>query len=258
LQLQNINKILFYFKRLTLGNRQYDVSINDQTKTITFTWLDNSGAVRSFTTTFYYTPEGITFVRPFNDDTQTITGFTGITWNAAAGSFSLTANNVTGTLVGLNAPIAVDKDAPARWYEAAVKAGNTYWISFDGFRVNGVDDAYDLKSLQSGGSTYFYLIYWPQFGANYDLFAPIFLNQARTGIELLYGTAPRSPTLTADGRMVFRELGTLGAAYPTTGPAALSRTQLYNTTGYYFVQTGATSYDMVSAADARIWLRWEL
>ncbi|HEV7333991.1 MAG TPA: DUF4302 domain-containing protein [Flavisolibacter sp.] len=258
LQLQNINKILYYFKRLTLGGKQYDVSINDNTKTISFTWIDNNGAVRIFNTTFYYTTTGIVFTTPFNDGSQTITGFTGITWNDAANSFTLSANNTTGTLVGVNSPIVVDREAPIRWWNAALNAGNTYWISVDGFHVNGVDDAYNLKSLRSGTSSYFYMLYWPQYGATYDLFAPVFLNEAKTELELFYGTAPRTLTINADGRVVFRELGTLGAQYPATGPAALSRTQFYNAGGYYFVQTSATSYDMISAADARIWITWEM
>lgn len=256
LQLRNINKILYYFKRLSLGGKTYDISINDNAKTIAFTWVDGNGNVNTFNTTYYYTTNGIAFSTPFNDGSQTITGFSGINWNAATNTFSLSANNNTGTLSGVNNPIAVDKQAPARWWNYAVTYGNTYWISLDGFHVNGVDDAYGIKSLKNDTWDYFYLIYWPQFNANYDLFAPVFINATRDAIDLFYGTAPRPLTVTADGRAVFRELGTLGP-HPTTGPAALSRAQLYNASGYYFVQTSATSYDMVSAADSRIWITWE-
>lgn len=256
LQLQNLNKILYYFKRLTIGGKQYDVSINDNLKTIAFTWIDGSGNVATFNTTYYYTPAGIVFTTPFNDGSQTITGFTGIAWNEVTNNFSLSANNATGILAGVNSPIAVDKQAPIRWYNDAISAGNTYWISLDGFHVNGVDDAYNVKSLVNDTWGYFYMIYWPQFGANYDLFAPVFINQAGDSIDLFYGTAPKAPTITTDGRAVFKELGTLGAQHPATGPAALSRTQLYNGSGYYFVQTSATSYDMISAADARVWITW--
>jgi hypothetical protein len=45
--------------------------------------------------------------------------------------------------------------------------------------------------------------------------------------------------------------------YPTSGPAADTRTLLYNASGYYFVQTGATTYDMVSAADGKAWINWQ-
>jgi hypothetical protein len=122
--------------------------------------------------------------------------------------------------------------------------------------VNGVDDAFDVRSLTNGTWTYYFLAYWPGVGSNFDFFGPFFINQSGDAIDLFYGTLPRSPTVTADGRMVFREQRIFGT-HPASGPAALSRTQLYNPSGYYFVQTGPNSYDMVSAADARIWITWE-
>lgn len=255
LQLQNLYKILYYFKRLTIGGKVYDVSINDNTKTIAFTWVDGSGAVRTFNTTYYHTVDGIEFSTPFNDGTQTITGFTGINWNAVANTFTVSANNNTGTIVGVNSPIAVDKEAPGRWWTTAASSGS-FWVSEAGFHVNGVDDAFGVRSLTNGVWRYYFMAYWPGVGSNYDFFGPFFINQTGDAIDLFYGTLPRPPLITADGRMVFRELGVFGA-HPTSGPAALSRTQLYNSGGYYFVQTGPESYDMVSASDARIWITWE-
>lgn len=255
-QAKNLNQILYYFKRLSLGGKTYDVSINDNLKIISFTWVDGNGAVQTFSTTYYYTVDGIMFVNPFNDGTQTITGFTDLAWDASTASLSVKAGSNTGSLSGVNTPIAVDKGAPVRWWNLAASNG-TYWVSENGFHANGVDDAYNIKSLTQDNWKYFYLLYWPQYNASYDLFAPVFINQERTSITLLYGSAPRPPSITSDGRIVFRELGTLGS-HPTSGPAALSRARLYNTSGYYFVQTSATTFDMVSAADARIWITWEL
>jgi hypothetical protein len=255
LRLQNIDRILFYFKRLTLGGKTYDVSINDNLKTIAFTWV-NAGQINTFNTTYYYTIDGIRFSTPFNDGSQTITGFTGINWNAGTGTFSVTANSNTGTIAGVNSPIAVDKQAPVRWWNYAVSNGNTYWISIDGFHVNGVDDAYGISSLQNDSWKYLYLIYWPRINSGIDFMGPLFLNAAEDSADLFYGTIPRSPTITADGRALFREDQLFGT-YPESGPAALTRTQLYNAGGYYFVQTSPISYDMVSAADSRIWITWQ-
>lgn len=256
LPLQNLNKILYYFKRLTIGGKAYDVSINENTKLIAFTWTDATGTVRTFNTTFYYTINGIEFSTPFNDGTQTITGFTGVAWNAAAGTFTVSANNNTGTISGVNSPLAVDKTAPERWWTTAV-ASDSYWVSEKGFHVNGVDDAFNVRSLANGTWKYFFMIYWPRYGSSYDLFAPVFINTTTSQVTLFYGTAPRAPSVTADGRAIFRESTTALGQHPTTGPAALSRAQLYQSGGYYFVQTSESSYDMVSAADARIWITWE-
>ncbi|MGZ8517903.1 MAG: SH3 domain-containing protein, partial [Chitinophagaceae bacterium] len=74
-------------------------------------------------------------------------------------------------------------------------------------------------------------------------------------LELQYGTAP-VPNFTTDGRAVFNQLGNYGP-YPATGPAGLSRALLYNPAGFYFVQTSATTYDMVSAFDGKSWISWE-
>lgn len=257
LQMRNINKILYYFKRLTLGGKTYEVSINDNAKTIAFIWVNSSGNVSTFHTTYYYTMDGIRFTVPFNDGTQTITGFTGISWNANSMQFTVTANNTTGTITGVNNPVAVDRSAPARWRNYAIANGGTYWISVNGFHVNGVDDAYNIKSLQNDTWSYLYLLYWPQVNAGEDFMGPVFLNPERDSVDLFYGTFPRSPNITTDGRAIFRENRTLGT-YPDSGPAALMRNQLYDARGYYFVQTSETSYDMVSAADSRIWITWEL
>ena len=256
LQLQNLNKILFYFKRLTIGGKAYDVSLNDDTKTVAFTWVDGSGAVRTFNTTYYYTLNGIQFSTPFDDGSQIITGFTNIVWDAAASTLTVSANSNTGTIAGVNSPIAVDKEAPGRWWNTAASSGS-FWLSENGFHVNGVDDAFNIKSLTSGTFRYGFLIYWPQYGSNYDLFGPVFLDAAGGTPSLFYGTAPRNITITNDGRVVFRELGILGTGFPTAGSMAASRIQLYNSGGYYFVQTSGTSFDMVSAADSRIWITWE-
>ena len=80
---------------------------------------------------------------------------------------------------------------------------------------------------------------------------------AGNGLELLYGAAPDTPQFTADGRAGVHTSWGIMAPYPSTGPAGLSRTQLLIPQGYYFIQTGPTNYDMVSASDAKAWVSWE-
>ena len=77
--------------------------------------------------------------------------------------------------------------APQRWWQYAINNGGLYWISINGFHVNGVEDGFGIKTLPS----YYYLIYWPAYDpGNNDLFAPVFINAAGNGLELLYGAAP--------------------------------------------------------------------
>ncbi|MEO6550316.1 MAG: DUF4302 domain-containing protein [Ferruginibacter sp.] len=251
-----INKILTYFKRLTIGSRLYDVKIDAVSRQFTFSWLDANGNLLTFTTSYYFIAGGIVFTTPIVNGTQVISGFSNISWNAATETISLTVSGAAATITGIVMPLKVDVGAPRRWWDYAVNHGNDYWISGQGFHVNGVDDAFGIQNLSSSTNTYYFLIYWPKYAATNDFFGPIFLNAAQTSLVLVYGTAPATPTFTGDGRAVFFELGTYGP-YPATGPAALSRNLLYNAGGYYFVQTGATTYDMVSASDGKSWITWE-
>ena len=251
-----INKFLTYFKRVTVGTLLIDIKINSLDRSFTFTYLNSSGVAQTFTTGYYLVSGGIVLINPLVIGTTTISGFNNMVWNASTETISMTANNVTSTISGVVVPVKVDVAAPKRWWDFAVANNNDYWISFDGFHVNGVDDAYGLNLLTSGTNTYFYLIYWPAYATNNDFFGPIFLNAAQTSLSLIYGTGPQTPTFTIDGRAIFREARSYGT-YPITGPAANSRTKLYNTSGYYFVQTGATTYDMVSALDGKSWLTWD-
>ncbi len=251
-----INKILTYFKRLTIGSQPYDIQINPLTREFTFSWLDGSGNLVTFTTAYYFTVGGIAFTTPVVNGSQIISELNNLTWNPATETISLTTNGSAATITGIVTPLKVDVAAPRRWWQYAVSNGNDYWISINGFHVNGVDDAYNINSLMSGTDSYYYLIYWPAYGSNYDFFGPIFLDAAQTGLSLYYGSAPRTPTFTSDGRAVFNELGTFGTP-PSTGPATLTHDQLYIPNGYYFVQTGATTYDMVSALDGKAWITWE-
>jgi hypothetical protein len=252
----NISRILTYWKRVTIGGVEYEVNFNGATRTISFNWLDASGNVRTFRTGYYYTINGVVLNNPLLSGNQTITGFNNIVWNPATSTLNVSVNNVSVTFTEAIKPLKTDLTAPKRWYDYAVNNANGYWISIDGFHANGVDDAFNINSLVSGANTYYFLIYWPKYAANNDFFGPIFLNAAQTNLTLVYGTAPAIPTFTSDGRAIFTQLGNYGT-HPTTGPAGLSRNQLYSSSGYYFVQTSPTSYDMVSALDAKTWITWE-
>jgi len=255
-----INKILTYFKRLTIGAQLYDVTIDPLTRQFTFSWVDAGGNLKTFTTKYYFTAGGIVFITPFVNGAQTISGFNNITWNASAQTVNLIINNAAATITEIVVPLKVDVNAPKRWYDYAYNNGRAYWVSFSGFHVNGVDDAFGIRSLKIGDSTFYQLIYWPKVSSSNDFFGPLFLDAAQTGVDIFYGTPPRIPTFTADGRAVFVPAGEYGPPnflpYPTTGPATLTRTLLYNSSGYYFVQTSETSYDMVSAQDGKSWITW--
>ena len=253
LAFENINKILNYFKRITIGGTVYEVKVDLIARLITFSWIGGNGSLQQFTTGYNYNAGGIVFLTPFNTGSQTINGIEIVSWDAANFLLNVKVNGTPATIAGATQPLKADLTAPQRWWEYAVNNGGLYWISLNGFHVNGVEDGFGLKTLDR----YYYLIYWPDYdpGTN-DLFAPVFINTAGNGLELQYGAAPKKPQFTADGRAVFTLLGNYGP-YPSTGPAGLTRTQLLIPQGYYFVQTGPSSFDMVSATDAKAWINWQ-
>ena len=255
-----INKILTYFKRLTIGSQLYDIKIDPITRQFVFSWLDGSGNLQTYTTGYYFTAGGVAFTNPLVNGSQTISGFDNLTWNNSTQTLNLTTNATAATITGIVVPLKVDTGAPRRWWNYAVSNGNTYWITAKGFHVNGVDDGFGVQSLTSSAGRYFYWIYWPGVTSSNDFFGPVFLNAAGTAVDIDYGTAPKA-TFTSDGRAVFILLGDYGppnfSTYPATGPAAQTRSLLYNASGFYFVQTSNTTYDMVSAADGKSWITWE-
>jgi len=253
LAFENINKILNYFKRITIGGTVYEVKVDLVARLITFSWIGGNGSLQQFTTGYNYNAGGIVFLTPFNTGSQTINGLEIVSWDAANFLLNVKVNGTATTIAGATQPLKTDLTAPQRWWQYAVNNGGLYWISLNGFHVNGVDDAFGLKTL----TRYYYLIYWPDYdpGSN-DLFAPVFINAAGNGLELQYGAAPKKPQFTVDGRAVFTLLGNYGP-YPSTGPAGQTRSQLLIPQGYYFVQTGPASYDMVSATDAKAWINWQ-
>ncbi len=245
----NVTKIQNYFKRLTLGGVEYEIFVDPASRTVTLQWL-SGGTVKQFSTAYYFNVGGVVFETPLINGSQIVNGFTDVFWSEASQSVNLRSGNSTGIIAGAIKPLKTDVNAPQRWWQTAVN-DEGYWESFAGFHVNGVDDAFGINTL----GRFYSLIYWPEYDTGNDLFAPAFINAAGTGLELQYGAAPDTPEFTADGRAVFSLLGLYGS-YPASGPAAQTLAKLLIPQGYYFIQTSSTTYDMVSADDAKTWITW--
>jgi len=258
--LQNLTKYLNYFKRVTIGGVNYEINVNQDERTITFSWLEG-GNLRTFTTAFYYSGTGVSLVNSLVNGAQTITGFSNLTWDPATTTLGFTVNGASTTVVGSGQPLKVDLGGPLRWWQFAVDNGNDYWISFDGIHKDGIDDYFNFKTTVP---KYQYMHFWPRYNVAgstwYDIFGIIYVNAAGTGL-IQYGTAP-VPTFTTDGRITFTYLGSLGTSpngATTTKMTALTnsvRSIITQPNGFYLIQTGPQSYDMVSALDGKTWISW--
>lgn len=247
----NIDLYPVYFKRVTIGGVTYEMNVNTSLRTITLTWVEGT-ATRSFTTSFYYTSTGVAFANTLVNGSNTLSGFNNILWDEVKKQLTISVGNSAVAVNGASKPLAVDVAAARRWYNAPIASGGE-WRSVSGFTVSGVSDAFGLKDLTSDTFPYVVYLYIPAYGSNYDLFAPAFFEDG--GLSLHYGTAVRTPTFSADGRVVFSHAGNLGNV-PTTGPVVKMAAQLYESTGYYLIQTSEKTYDMVNSKDATVWISW--
>lgn len=249
LSFSNISLIENYFKTLTLNGVKYEVRVDAVAKSVTFLWLSGS-VLQEHTTSYSFVAGGIVLVEPLVNGSQTIGGFSDLSWDSGAMTLSVRSGSLAGSIAGDIKPLKTDIAAPRRWWQFSKDQG-TYWESVYGFHAHGVDNAFNITSL----NRYYRLIYWSDYGPGNDLFAPVFVNAAGTALEIQYGAAPDVPEFTPDGRAVFSLLGAYGN-YPTSGPAYETLVQLLIPEGYYFIQTGETTYDMVSADDAKTWITW--
>lgn len=249
----NVANIKNYFKRLNLGGVEYEITVEPSSRTIIFQWL-SGGVIKRFVTTYLYKPGGIVFESPLVNGGQTITGFSDISWNEAGQNLTLKSGSQSGIIAGGIQPLKVDLNAPQRWWQKAAN-DDGYWVSLNGFHANGVDDAFGVTSIPD----YAFMIFWPKYGTSsgitYDLTG--FVTAGTGGLALNFGAAYRAPVFTSDGRIMFSYLGTLGDVPPEAEDAYLATAgNFLNPAGFYLIQTSATSYDMVSADDAKTWVTW--
>jgi hypothetical protein len=245
----NLNRIPNYFKRLTVNGIEYEIIVDEVTRRVYIRWVDG-GVTRTFSSEYKYspTPAGITFNTPLNTGNGIISGFYGISFDPGSSTVNgNVGNNVPGAIAGAIKPLITDLTAPSRWWNQSVNADN-YWISFSGFTVNGVQDATGLGGIPG----FQFLLFWAQYGTGTDLLGYVANN------SLGYGNAFNNPTFTADGRIIFPYRQNLGTVPAGVASIVLNTKNLMaDPAGYYFVQTGSNTYDMVSAKDAKAWITWE-
>ncbi len=253
--ISDLNSIQQYFKRLSLGGVSYDIRIDPLDRTVTFTWVDGSGNLKTATVLFYATGAGITFTTPIVNGSQTITGIDNITWDAGTSTATLSSGSLSGSVTGLSTPVKADLTAPTRWWNYGAQNAH-YWASWTGFHANGTDDAYGVTQLSDISGTFYQYSYWPNyFGGGADLFIPLSVLNNTLGYGYAGSFAADPLFVSSGGRAIFQNGGDAGPV-PPGGPVAKSNTTLYNNAGFYFVQTGPTSYDMILATDAKTWISW--
>ncbi|MCC9137684.1 DUF4302 domain-containing protein [Pontibacter silvestris] len=235
--LENINSFTTYFKRVSVGDKSFDVDVNTDIRLITFSYYEGN-IIQTFTTRYYLTEDGLVLLEPFVHESETITSLNSLTYNTAEQRIDLVINGVSGSIQESTKPAIVDAQAPRRFYNGA-----TYWVSTNGFTKEGVTDAFMVRSIQNFDVITLYiqvkgLLFWTIDG-NY--FGPTF-----------------NAELTNDGRIIFTETGEFRPTPEEAAPMVTATSnQLFIPEGYYVIQTGTNSYDLVSAKDAKAWISFQ-
>lgn len=257
--LQNLN-LIGYFKALSFGGKQYYITVDEGNKLITFSWLDAGGNVQTFTTGYYSTLTGIQFLDPFNTGNGIIPGINFLAWNAGALTMNVSINGANTTISNAGQPLKLDVNLARAWWQFSYDRED-YWFSVFGFTVNGVRDAYKVRSIPN----FYFLAYWAWFGTDasttpatqYDLLGFLKVNESFTALTLPYGAAYLRPTFTNDGRIIFSYYGTLGDVPYAEQEAYINTAgRILDPNGYYLIQTGDLTFDMVSR-DGKSWITWQ-
>ena len=200
--------------------------------------------------------DGIFFLNPVPIGSTPITGISGIVYDPATSTATVSVNGTNGTIVGAAAPLKYNLSAPGTWYNMANSTGGL-WISIFGFHVNGVDDALGVTTLTDGTNPYFGYSYFPNSFNGFDVFSPLFfvggnsVNFPQNYLTIGFGQEANTGITTFT-------LQDLGTPPPVPAPVAATNALMSDPSGFYFIlKEDGTTTDMVIASDAKSWLRWD-
>ncbi|NSL90391.1 DUF4302 domain-containing protein [Chitinophaga sp. Mgbs1] len=247
--IDSISRFLTYFKKLVTATASYDVEVNKNLHQIKLRWTAN-GKVRSVVTGYHYTASGVALSPAFKDTARNviISSIENIRW--AGSSITCEINKAAAAITESVRPEVLDISAPERWYRTA-QDNKSYWQAADGFHVNGVDDAFHIRSIPSLAG----MVYWPGDESSADVLG-FAITPAQGGQpDIEFGVLYYPPTFTDDGRVVFNEYRVFGTP-PVAAPVNDTRALMKGKSGFYIVRTSEKTYDMVSASDGKSWITW--
>lgn len=93
---------------------------------------------------------------------KTISELTNINFDPATKTITATSGSDAVFIHGVVTPIKSDVNAPRRfWNLAANDPSYNYWSTYEGFHINGVDNAQGIDAIPN---FYGFMTFWPAFG----------------------------------------------------------------------------------------------
>lgn len=248
----NMRSFKKYFKRLNVGGKSYDFLVNEQTKVITLNYAVG-GVFTSFSTRFFYSNSGIQFDDILTDGTVKIGSLNDVQIDVATSTVTLNIGGSPATLTNEIAPVILDKRVATTFASTASKQ----WSSINGFTKDGVVDYLGFKTIPG----FVNVIYWNNTNAlgapNKDLIGIV-----RANIDYYAGFTRTLPD--ANGIVKYVQATTIagGAAAPyNVDPVKTNVTTFINNfrlpAGFYVIQAAPGVYDLVSVADASLWIQFQ-
>lgn len=241
-----LSKLRTYFKQSVIGGINCEVKIDPNRRIFGFNYLDEAGVLKSSSSNYFVSGTSLVLFEPITIGSTTITGLSGVTFDASTGFIS--ASTSGGTALQIKeaiAPIGYDKNvAPA--FLATGRPRSSWWESYNGFTVDGIVDAYGINTIPNFTDLDYYVT-----GANKGNFVCF------TGANFPYSSKITS-TISANGFL----LNTISSIVGTTTNAS-AKTIIDKTTqnfidpqGFYVIKVGS-GFDLVSVKDARSWITFQ-
>ncbi|NHA04346.1 DUF4302 domain-containing protein [Mucilaginibacter sp. HC2] len=244
-----LNTLRTYFKRIAIGDIDCELNIDKGNKVLNLSYLDGNTNLKTVSSNFYIdgTTNNIVLSTPLLVGKTSITTIEKITGDAVNHRVNLTINNNAIQIKEAIVPLKYDLTAATTFHNKPSN-GNTYWLSNAGFTVDNVSDAFKIKTIP-GLSYLVYRLLSFDSGTVYDRLG-FFTNSYSAGDPALVASLP------ANGKIVFTYYGRFGGAPSAASAQIVSATtnKFLDPNGYYVIQTGPKTYDLVNATDARAWM----
>ncbi|SEL99866.1 protein of unknown function [bacterium A37T11] len=249
--LGRLMKLPKYFKRLVVNGASYDVQFRPDLKTA---YIQYGGTERFkiHETAYSITATGISFQKPLVDGINIISYIDAFTVSES-GELSATINGVPVPFTNEAAPSAYDVNAPV-YFQTHPFHENLWSGCYDGFTVDGVPDAYGIKTIT--GFRFMVLFHRLADEGENAQFAGLQFYVGDTFGD--YGPAVAPQFSTPPGMMRFLYAGNFGNPPEEIKDIVTNVINAFtDTSGYYVIKSGSSAYDLVSVADGRKWIRFE-
>ncbi|BAV07877.1 VCBS repeat-containing protein [Filimonas lacunae] len=249
----SINKILTYWKRLTVNGITYEVILDEAGRTFTFKWFDDTLHTQAIP--YLYNLDGsASLVQAFTNGSTTITGFNNVSYDGTNANVTIGGINQATAITPATSAIKLDSAAPKAWYNQMNINFNGKWASDKAYHATGIDDSCKITAIAS------YQAYWY---AGAGVFGTGSEGTCVLANNALVGTYSFSTTTfpANTGRIRFMRKSISG----TNAAIVAGATMLYGGTTnnssfreWYLVPIDVEKniYDMVRYPDAKAWIRW--